>query len=262
MTLRPAANRDAEETRIPDLFSDSSRASLRLLAARQPYGDGLPLEVTLPLEDQAGVSAARQALDEVDRLEDQLTIFRESSEVSLINREAAAAPVCVEQSLFSLLLLCRELCRETGGAFDITSGPLSRCWGFLRRQGRIPEPGEIEEAKALVGEDKLFFDCESRAIRFARPGVEINLGSVGKGYALDRIAAIMRRRVRAALLSAGSSSILAVGGVDGGWTVRRSPPRRQREALRQSRGCATRRSRPAEARNSFRIWRQTLRPHH
>jgi FAD:protein FMN transferase len=176
-------------------------------------------EVTLPLEDQAGVSAARQALDEVDRLESQLTIFRESSEVSLVNREAAAGPVCVEQSLFSLLLLCRELCRETGGAFDITSGPLSRCWGFLRRQGRIPEPGEIEEAKALVGEDNLLFDCESRAIRFARPGVEINLGSVGKGYALDRVAAIMSRRVRTALLSAGSSSIRAIGGVDGGWTV-------------------------------------------
>jgi FAD:protein FMN transferase len=176
-------------------------------------------EVTLPLEDQEGVSVARQALDVVDRLEDQLTIFRESSEVSFINREAAASPVPVERSLFSLLLLCRDLCRETGGAFDITSGRLSRCWGFLRRQGRIPEPGEIEGAKALVGEDKLLFDCESRAIRFARPGVEINLGSIGKGYALDRIAAVMRRRVRAALLSAGSSSIRAIGGVDGGWTV-------------------------------------------
>jgi thiamine biosynthesis lipoprotein len=176
-------------------------------------------EVTLPLEDQAGVSAARQALDEVDRLEDQLTIFRESSEVSFINREAAASSAPVERSLFSLLLLCRELCRETGGAFDITSGPLSRCWGLLRRQGRIPEPDEIEEARALVGGDKLFFDCESRAIRFARPGVEINLGSIGKGYALDRIAAMIRKRVRAALLSAGSSSIRAIGGGDNGWTV-------------------------------------------
>ncbi|HEV2667479.1 MAG TPA: FAD:protein FMN transferase [Blastocatellia bacterium] len=176
-------------------------------------------EVTLPLEDQAGVSTARQALDEVDRLEARLTIFRESSEVSFINREAAASPVCVEQSLFSLLLLCRDLCRETGGAFDITSGPLSRCWGFLRRQGRIPEPDEIEAAKELVGGDKLLFDSESRAVRFARPGVEINLGSIGKGYALDRIAAVMRRRVRTALLSAGSSSILAIGGGNNGWTV-------------------------------------------
>jgi len=176
-------------------------------------------EVTLPLEDQAGVSAARQALDEVESLEEQLTIFRESSEVSFINRGAAESPVQVEESLFSLLLLCRDLCRETGGAFDITSGPLSRCWGFLRRQGRIPEPDEVEEARALVGGDKLHFDCESRAVGFTRPGVEINLGSVGKGYALDRVAEMMRRRVRAALLSAGSSSIRAIGGGSGGWTV-------------------------------------------
>jgi thiamine biosynthesis lipoprotein len=172
-------------------------------------------EVTLPLEDQAGVLAASQALDEVDGLEEQLTIFSESSEVSFINREAATRPVRVERSLFSLLLLCRELCRETGGAFDITSGPLSRCWGFQRRQGRIPELNEIEEAKALAGDDKLLFDCESRALRFARPGVEINLGSIGKGYALDRVAGTIRRRARRALLSAGSSSMLAIGG----WTV-------------------------------------------
>src|SRR5262245_50889801 len=121
-------------------------------------------EVTLPLEDQAGVSAARQALDEADRLEDQLTIFRENSEVSFINSQAATNTISVEPALFSLLLLCRELCRETGGAFDITSGPLSRCWGFLRREGRIPELNEIEAAKALTGGDKLLFDRESRAI--------------------------------------------------------------------------------------------------
>ncbi len=173
-------------------------------------------EVTLPLDDQAGVTVASRALDEVCRLEQQLTVFRESSEVSLINRRAADGFVRVDESLFSLLLLCREFCRETGGAFDITSGPLSRCWGFLKRQGRIPGPDEIEKAKALIGDDKLLFDCESFAIRFARPGVEINLGSIGKGYALDRIAAMMRGRSRATLLSAGSSSIHAIGAGDRG----------------------------------------------
>src|SRR5262245_19486583 len=176
-------------------------------------------EVTLPLENQSGVSVARQALDEVDRLEQQLTIFRESSEVSFINRRAADGPVRVEESLFSLLLWCQELYLETGGAFDITSGGLSRCWGFLKRQGRIPEPDEIERAKALVGGDKLIFDRESRAIRCARLGVEINLGSIGKGYALDRIAAMMRERLRSALLCAGSSSMRAIGGGNNGWTV-------------------------------------------
>ncbi len=186
-------------------------------------------EVTLPLEDYAGVSVARQALDEVDRLEQQLTIFRESSEVSFINRRAAEVPTRVEDSLFLLLLLCHELYEETGGAFDITSSPLSRCWGFLRRQGRIPEPDEIEKAKELVGGDKLLLDRESRAIRFSLPGVEINLGSIGKGYALDRVAELMREHSRMALLSAGSSSIRAIGGGKNGWSVGvRHPGKKER----------------------------------
>src|SRR5712691_5118773 len=148
-------------------------------------------EVTLPIWEQAGVLAARDALDEVDRLEQQLTVFRESSEVSFINRNAAAGSVTVEPSLFGLLVLCQELHRETEGAFDVTSGPLTRCWGFFKREGRVPGDNEIESARSLVGSDKLHLDHESRTIRFAQLGVEINLGSIGKGYALDRVVSLI-----------------------------------------------------------------------
>lgn len=191
-------------------------------------------EVTLPLQEQAGVRVAQRALNEVDRLEEQLTIFRESSEVSFINRSAASAPVSVEPSLFALLLLCRELYRATEGAFDITSGPLSRCWGFLRRQGRIPASDELEQARAVVGNDKLLLDHEARTIRFARPGVAINLGSIGKGYALDCIAALISKQVSKVLLSAGSSSLRALGsGARGqdGWAIGVRHPRRQDRRL-------------------------------
>ena len=200
-------------------------------------------EVTMPPSEQSGVEVARDALDEVDRLEEQLTIFRESSEVTFINREAASAPVQVEATLFELLLLCQKLYCETDGAFDITSGPLSKCWGFLRRQNRVPTFDEIEAARLYIGSDKLLLDCESHTIRFARPGVEINLGSIGKGYALDRIAATMRGRVRTALLSAGSSSILAFGSGDighNGWSVGVRHPKYldRRLALLRLRDCA------------------------
>ncbi|MBA2645835.1 MAG: FAD:protein FMN transferase [Pyrinomonadaceae bacterium] len=200
-------------------------------------------EVTMPPSEHSGVVVARDALDEVDRLEEQLTIFRESSEVTFINQEAASAPVRVESTLFELLLLCQQLYCETDGAFDITSGPLSKCWGFLRRQNRVPTFDEIEAARLYIGSDKLLLDCESHTIRFARPGVEINLGSIGKGYALDRIAATMRGRVRTALLSAGSSSILAFGSGDighNGWSVGVRHPKYldRRLALLRLRDCA------------------------
>lgn len=179
-------------------------------------------EVTLPMADESSVRVASQALDAIDRLEQQLTIFRENSEVSLINQQAASHSVHVEASLFALLLLCQELHRRTEGAFDITSGPLSRCWGFLRRQGRIPSIDELEIVQALVGSEKLRLEGGACTIRFERPGVEINLGSIGKGYALDRISTMVRRRLRTALLSAGASSMRAIGSGDRGqkgWVV-------------------------------------------
>ncbi len=175
-------------------------------------------EVTMPLGNTNGVRVASAALDAVEKLEAQLTIFRDDSEVRFINHHAADRAVHLEASLFDLLQLSQQIAQETGGAFDITSGTLSQCWGFLRRQGRIPTPNEIATAKALVGSDKLLFDEQARTIRFTQSGVKINLGSIGKGYALDHIA--KQYPLRNALLSAGSSSFLAVGrGANNGWTV-------------------------------------------
>ena len=201
-------------------------------------------EVTLPISDQAGVLVARDALDEVDRLEEQLTVFRESSEVSYINRNAASTAVKVEASLYALLFRCRELYRETEGAFDITSGPLTRVWGFFRREGRLPDQNEVILARELVGSSKLLLDHDQRRIRFECDGVEINLGSIGKGYALDRVAAMIRKRgVRTALINAGSSSIRAIGSGgagQSGWMVGLRHPRHKdkRMALLRIRDCA------------------------
>ncbi|HKP86906.1 MAG TPA: FAD:protein FMN transferase [Blastocatellia bacterium] len=230
------------------------RELLKFSASRKPSRDDYWLhlsrpamacrfEATLPVSDKASVSPVRNALAEADRLEQQLSIFKEASEVSSINRAAAARAVVVEAALFDLLLLCRKLSRETQGAFDITSGPLSDCWGFLRRQGRIPEPHEVEAARALVGADRLLLDRESRAIRYERPGVRINLGGIGKGYALDRIAARLRNRARSCLLSAGSSSVCAIGSGDGagvGWKVGVRHPKQKdkRVAVLRMRDCA------------------------
>jgi thiamine biosynthesis lipoprotein len=191
-------------------------------------------DVTLPLNARAGIRIARSALDQIGLLERQLTVFREDSEVSYINREAARQPVRVEPALFELLMLSQRLHLQTGGAFDITSTPLSRCWGFLRRQGSIPAPAQLEAARAKVGAEKLTLDVQARSVEFASEGVEINLGSIGKGYALDRVASLIGRSVPTALLSAGASSIRAIGNGDprgNGWIVGLRNPRYKRKRL-------------------------------
>jgi FAD:protein FMN transferase len=183
-------------------------------------------EVTLGGEDAVHVSAARQALDEVDAIEARLTVFRETSALVHVNRTAAAGPVALDDDLFGLLALCRQLHRETEGAFDVTSTPLSRVWGFLRREGRLPSEPEIASALGVVGMDRVSLDLARRAVCFDREGVELNLGAVGKGWALDAVARGLRARgVRRALLSAGRSSVLAIGSAGRGWPIDLTSPR-------------------------------------
>lgn len=177
-------------------------------------------EILLDGMDQPQAAAAREALDEADRLEAELSVFRETSALSRLNQAAAEGPAPVEADLFALLVRCRDLHARTSGAFDITSTPLSRCWGFLRREGRLPSAEAIAAARARVGMADVAFDEAARTVRFSRAGMELNLGSIGKGYALDRMAALMRARgARHALLSAGGSSAVALGGRGEGWAV-------------------------------------------
>jgi thiamine biosynthesis lipoprotein len=170
-------------------------------------------EVTLDSADARHLEAARAALDEVDAIEDALSWFRDTSEVSRVNSAAATGPVSVSPGLFALLSLCRELSSATGGAFDPASAALSRCWGFLERRPRLPAEEEIAAARARSGLDKVALDDMGRTVRFAVPGIELNFGAVGKGWALDRVAASMRvSGVGRALLTAGGSSHRGWGG--------------------------------------------------
>lgn len=177
-------------------------------------------EVLLSGEDARYVAAAGAALDLVERLEAQLTVFRSASEVVHLNQRAACGATPASPELLALLRHCRELHEKTSGAFDVTSTPLSRCWGFLRREGRLPSDAEIAAARAVVGMQHVDFDEELRTVHFRRDGVELNFGSIGKGFALDQMAPLLRRcGVARALLSAGRSSVLAIGGDEGGFLV-------------------------------------------
>lgn len=168
-------------------------------------------EVTLLAEDARWVREASLALDVADDLEAALSVFREESEVTRLNRCAAEAPVRVAPAMLALLRLCLDVHAATGGAFDVTTTPLSRAWGFLERRGRVPEPANLETARASVGCDKI--RIEDGLVSFLAPGVEVGFGGVGKGWALDRMAERLHTQgVGRALLSAGGSSFRAVGG--------------------------------------------------
>ena len=164
-------------------------------------------EVLLSGEDRRHTASAHDALREADRLDAAWSIYRDDSVVSILNREAASAPVLVDAELFALLALAEDLWRRTDGAFDITTTPLSRCWGFVARDGRVPDDAAIDEARAVVGLDRVTLDPAARTVHFRVRGAELNLGAIGKGAAVDAIAGqLARRGVHHALVSAAGSS--------------------------------------------------------
>ena len=169
-------------------------------------------EILFSTADRLRIGAVHHALDEVQRLERQMSVYREDSELSELNRRAQDSPVEVEEKLFGLLRWATRVSGETNGALDVTAGPLTSCWGFQARQGRVPTQQEIDRALNMVGSDLVEFDLRKRSAHFHRKGLELNLGSVGKGYALDRAASFLRRSgLQRALLHAGHSTVLAEG---------------------------------------------------
>jgi FAD:protein FMN transferase len=173
-------------------------------------------------EDRARLAeAANAAFEEIDRLDRQLSNYAESSELSFINRNAGRGAVKVEGELFALLKLALDYSRASDGAFDITVGPLMKAWGFFKGQGRLPSAGELRAVLAKTGYQHVRLDEQERSIRFDREGVELDLGGIAKGYAVDKAAEILRESgVTAALITCGSS-IYAIGAPPGqaAWRV-------------------------------------------
>jgi thiamine biosynthesis lipoprotein len=202
---------DSTRTTRPGLASDSLiTASRRAMACR--------FEILLPATTPAAVEAASAALDEIDRLEDQMTVYRDTSEVSRINLLAAVTPLPVAEQLFGLFETALRLTDETSGAFDMAAGALVKAWGFFRGPKRVPPPDELASVLERVGSRHVVLDRKQRTIAFRQPGVELNLGAIGKGYALDRAAELLRHdwNVSSAILHGGQSSVYAIGSPSAG----------------------------------------------
>jgi FAD:protein FMN transferase len=152
-----------------------------------------------------------EALDQVDAIEARISIYRDSSELAAVNA-AAGDWVAVSADTRSLLERALKLHDATAGAFDIAAGPLVRCWGFLRREGRTPSDDELAEAVAASGTRWLELDRDGGRVRLARAGGELNPGGIGKGWAIDRaVEWLAESGVESVLLHGGQSSVRARG---------------------------------------------------
>lgn len=167
--------------------------------------------------------AALATFREIDVLESELSRFRPDSDIGRLNRLPAGATTRVGTAAIDCLLLARDVHAATGGAFDVTIGPLFECWLTASGAPRRASKAEIADAAARTGIHHLIIEPEGLRAGTQTEGVVVDLGGIGKGYALDQAAERLQHfhNCHDFLLNAGDSTVLAFGpGPDGqGWPV-------------------------------------------
>jgi thiamine biosynthesis lipoprotein len=162
-------------------------------------------------DERYASQAAVAVFDLVDRLERELSRFLENSDVTRINNLPAHQPLQLGLDTFECLKIARRIYIETNGAFDITIGTLLKCWRNNDGSPRKPSPKEIDFARMHTGTNLLELNEAEHTIELSVNGVQIDLGGIGKGYAVDRVAELLREwSIDVALISGGYSSVLAL----------------------------------------------------
>lgn len=153
---------------------------------------------------QAAIAAV---MAEMRRIEAKMSVHRPDSWLSRINREAAQQPVPLDDELYTLLARALDLSRLSQGAFDISFASAGALYNY--RTGVAPAEAELAPARAAIGHQHLRLDPQARSLRFARPGMRIDLGGLAKGHAVDRAVQLLRQHgIEHAMVSAGGDSHL------------------------------------------------------
>lgn len=192
---------------------------------------GTAIRVELWGDDRVSAEAAIDAvMDEMHRIDASMSPYKESSELSCINRDAAREPVEVSAELFGLLERSIGFSELSAGAFDITYASAGHLYDY--RQRIRPTEAQLSAAREAIGWRHLQLDPSARTVRFAREGVRIDLGGFAKGYAVDNGAAILAQRgVRHAVVAAGGDSRMLGDRCGRPWTIGVRDPRREGEVV-------------------------------
>ena len=158
-------------------------------------------------------SAGEEAIREIKRIAKRFSFYDPASELSQVNRAASDRPVRVSGELFDLLSLCQNIYQYSHGAFDPTVGPLLRAWGFTSGAPERPGESELRGALNVTGFENVSLERSDNSVRFRVNGIELDLGGIAKGWALDECKILLKDAgIDCALLHGGTSSVLTIGG--------------------------------------------------
>ena len=208
-----------------------------LLAAAGPGGDltrfefaethmGSRFQLVLYSDDGAAARrASRAALDRIAALDDAFSDYQPDSELSRLSDRAGGPAVKVSDDLFDILQTSQVYYDRSGGAFDVTVGPVVRLWRRARRDRKMPSDDNLRRARALVSSDFLTLDPAAKTVTLAKAGMKLDLGGIAKGYASEAAVRVLKAEGVARALVAGAGDVVAGDPPPGreGWTVGIAP---------------------------------------
>ena len=192
-------------------------AQPQMFEAVEPHM-GTLVRITLYAADGVAAERAfRKAFDRIAELDEILSDYKAGSEVNRLCRDGAGHPVKVSSDLFRVLEIAQEISEKSGGAFDVTLGPVTRLW----RQRRVPDATVLQEARKHTGFRKVHLNPADRTVRLDEDGMQLDLGGIGKGYAAEEALTVLKNAGMASALVAVSGD-LAIGDAPPGkpgWTI-------------------------------------------
>ncbi len=192
-------------------------------------------EIFILNEDKAyGGQAAQAAFKKLDLLELELSRFIENSDISKINSLQANSSTRVGPATFQCLQQCAQICKNTGGAFDITVGSLYDCWCKKTKSLQKPSKQELNYALERTGMSLLKMDRKNFTVQVMKDNMKLDLGGVGKGYAVDQMVKLLGDwGIKTALIHGGASSVYALGAPPDsiGWPLTISNPGESKDTL-------------------------------
>lgn len=174
-------------------------------------------------DEPSALRASKAAFDRIAELDRIMSDYQPSSELMQVSQRAGGPPVKISDDLYRVMSAAQDIAQRSEGAFDITVGPVVRLWRRARRQHELPEPARLAQALELVGYGKLRLEDRARTAQLLKPGMLLDLGGIGKGYAADETLRLLKRRgINHALVAAGGD--IAVGepppdSAAPGWTI-------------------------------------------
>lgn len=200
------------------------KAPVRYEFAETHMGSEFKIVLYSPDEPSAR-RASRAAFDRIASLDNSFSDYRPDSELMRLCDRAGGDPVQASEDLFTILRLSKTMYERSGGAFDVTVGPVVRLWRRARRDRKMPSAENLTRARALVSSDLMTLDPKERTVRLARPGMKLDLGGIAKGYASDAAIKTLRAEGVPRALVAGAGDIVVGDPPPGrtGWTIAVAP---------------------------------------